>query len=160
MALTNTYRNKVVDSLTGRSSLLINNNTSGTATVYIGLSSTPPTADGGNITEPSAEAGYSRTLIGKSGSNYTDTLCFPAAAGGEATNDKYIYFTEALQPWGTLNYFVLFSSATGTGSNVIGYAPLTDKAGKASPITVSAANTVVLFRPGDLTIRYVDAAGA
>lgn len=160
MALTNTYRNKVVDSLTGRSSLLISNNTSSTATVYIGLSSTPPNADGGNITEPSAEAGYSRTLIGKSGSNYVDTLCFPAASGGEAKNNKYIYFTEALEPWGKLEYFVLFSASTGEGNTVIGYAPLTDSKGDPAPITVSAANTVVLFRPGDLTIRYVDAAGA
>ena len=158
MALTNKYRNIIVDNLTGRKK---SSETGylGAAQIYIGLSSTAPTADGGNVTEPSSltadgkSTGYGRTLIGKGGE--AATYKFPAAASGEATNAEYIYFPEALATWGdTLRYFVLFDAAT--GGNVVAYAKLM-KDGKEEPINVTNPNTVVLFRPGDLTIKYVDA---
>ena len=149
MALTNTYRNKIVDSLTGRT------NTLGTSQIYIGLSSTCPNASGNEINEPSSTSGYSRTQIGKV--NNSDSYLFPAAVNGEAKNEKHIYFTEATEAWGTLSYFILATSPTGTGSSIVGYAPLTNEDGEISSITVDKANTVVLFRPGALTIKYVDA---
>lgn len=55
---------------------------------YIGLSTTEPNADGGNITEPSAAAGYERRQIAsammttKNGQTWNsgDTIFFPEAA--------------------------------------------------------------------------------
>lgn len=185
MALTNTYRNKVINGITGH-----DNTALGVSEVYLGLSFTKPNADGSNIVEPPAQklvsgvwtdTGYSRTLIGKY--NETATQLFYKAGtqkdqsgqtiNGETENSKHIYFTEALLSWtrenwdngdqktGTdadneLKYFVFFSSATSQElSKVIAYAQLTEN-GVPKPINVKNANTVVLFRPGQLKIKYVD----
>lgn len=167
MALTNDYRNIIVDSLTGRKG---SSGGLGISQVYIGLSSTPPqpsktgtlpdgTAfDNYNITEPPAynsqsqETGYGRTLIGQQ--SQSQTLKFGAAVNGEAKNEQYIYFPEAKASWGdTLTHFVLFK--TDTGKDPIAYAKLMN-GNQAAPITVNSANTVVLFRPNDLIIKYVD----
>ncbi len=152
MALTNTYRNKIVDSLTARQTGLISNST---YSVYIGLSSTAPNADGTGVTEPTGN-GYGRTLIGTQ--NQTSTYMFPAASDGQAANSKIIYFPEATGSWGPqLTHFVLFNSETSTqASAVLAYAKLTHD-GEDAPISVTAANTVVLFRAGELVIKYVDA---
>lgn len=151
MALTNSYRNKIVNSLTARGSDLTSSGTS----VYIGLSSTPPNPDGTGITEPVGN-GYGRALIGTY--NQSSTYLFGAAVDGEAVNEKYIYFPEATGSWGAqLTHFVLFTNQTSSSSQyVLAYAKLTNN-GEDAPITVTAANTVVLFRPGDLVIKYVDA---
>lgn len=167
MALTNTYRNKIVNSLIGRDNSLYN------GSIYIGLSFDAPNADGTGVNEPPAtvsgeQTGYGRTLIGTYGQN---TSClFPSAVDGESKNDKYIYFPEARRAWtngspktgdtqpNKLKYFVLFANSTSTQSkDVLAYAPLTNAQGEPAPIEVTAANTVVLFRPEDLTIKYVDA---
>ena len=152
MALTNTYRNKIVDNLTARQTGLIGSQGS---SVYIGLSSTPPNADGTGVTEPTGN-GYGRALIGTSGQN--STLIFPAATDGQAANSKIIYFPEATGTWGAqLTHFVLFNHETSTqASAVLAYAKLTHD-GEDAPISVTAANTVVLFRAGELVIKYVDA---
>jgi hypothetical protein len=55
-----------------------------------------------------------------------------------------------------LRYFVIFSHPTSTDrSDVVAYAKLTHN-GVDAPIHVNASNTVVLFRPDDLVIKYVD----
>jgi hypothetical protein len=153
MALTNTYRNKIVNNLTAREYGLFNANRGGS--VYIGLSSTPPQPDGSGVTEPNGN-GYGRTLIGTN--EQTSTYMFPAASDGQAANSKIIYFPEATGTWGAqLTHFVLFNNETSTqASAVLAYAKLTHD-GEDAPISVTAANTVVLFRAGELVIKYVDA---
>ena len=170
MALTNTYRNKIIDAITCRSSN--NNSLLGFNEAYIGLSFTQPEADGSGVVEPTIGingTGYTRTLIGKTGSNASTTWLFKAAEDGWTYNEKHIYFTEALTPWKNpqkpdstnaedhkLRYFVIFSSPTSADkSAVVAYAKLTHD-GADAPIHVTNPNTVVLFRPEDLVIKYVD----
>lgn len=170
MALTNTYRNKIIDAITchwtGLNSML------GFSSAYIGLSFTKPEPDGSGVVEPTIDingTGYTRTLIGQGGNNASSTWLFRAAQNGQTSNEKHIYFTEALTPWKNpqkpdstdaedhkLRYFVIFSNATSTDkSHVVAYAKLTHD-GEDAPIHVTNPNTVVLFRPDDLVIKYVD----
>ena len=170
MALTNTYKNKIIDAITCHSSST--NSLLGFTEAYIGLSFTPPASDGSGVVEPTIGingTGYTRTLIGKAGNNASTTWLFEAADDGETRNEKHIYFTEALTPWKNpqkldstdaedhkLRYFVIFSNATSMDkSAVVAYAKLTHD-GEDAPIHVTNPNTVVLFRPGDLVIKYVD----
>lgn len=166
MALTLTYRKTIIDSLTGAS----NNNSGvfGGGARYIGLSSTKPNPDGTNVTEPwpvdhseSNENGYGRAMIAVQGQ--ISTIKFDAANNqGVATNKEHIYFPEAIKPWTSgdtrLSYFVIFNSDRegSAPSTVLAYAPLRTPEGGNGSIQVNNANTVVLFRKGDLEIKYVD----
>ena len=106
---------------------------------YIGLSTTAPTAAGGNVTEPSGN-GYGR-VAANSGSF--------SASGGIITNGSYIYFEEATASWGTITHIIVCDSATGDGDHVLYVGELT------SGITI-AANTVPLFRPGAFSVTITD----
>lgn len=179
MAITAKYRKDIISSLVGTASTGSGNNTSftlpfgGTAR-YVGLSFTKPSMTGENITEPwpvdDSEAnanGYSRALIAQHGQSATIKFG-PTTDTGEAENIDHIYFSEATKPWEDRNpqkeiepglkYFVIFNSGSQTSGagSVLAYAPLTDENGTESPIVVSAGNTVVLFRKGDLKVKYVD----
>lgn len=65
---------------------------------YVGLSSTTPTADGTNITEPSG-GGYTRAEV----SNFT------VPSNGVVSNQESIDFAVATDDWGaSLTHYVLF----------------------------------------------------
>ena len=139
----NTYtKNKILKSLVGKDSAL-------GSTVYLGLSSTTPNAEGGNITEPIGN-GYERVLVGSY--SQSGTQKFGDVSNDSITNNEIIYFPESTGSWGnTLTHFVLFTNKTGTGdSYVLAFGELT------TPVTVSAANAVVLFRKGELKVTYSD----
>ena len=112
--------------------------------VYLGLSSTEPDNNGGNITEPSA-ASYKRTLI--SGEDTTEKK-FSSAADGIISNDKEIQCATARETWGVLPYWFLSTSDTkgSTGSNIILSGELT---GKIATEGV-AAETIPVFYEGEL----------
>lgn len=166
MALTITYRKNIIDSLTGAA-----NSTSGLfggGSRYIGLSFDKPNPDGTGIREPwpvdhtdANENGYGRALIAVQ--SQSNTIKFERAnPDGVATNLEHIYFPEAVKPWTSngekLKYFVIFNSGTegSAASTVLAYAPLKNAEGGDGSIEVNNANTVVLFRKGDLEIKYVD----
>lgn len=139
----NTYtKNKILKSLVGKDSAF-------GSSVYLGLSSTTPNAEGGNITEPIGN-GYERVLVGSY--SQSGTQKFGDVSNDSITNNEIIYFPESTGSWGnTLTHFVLFNSKTGTGdSSVLAFGELT------TPVTVSAANAVVLFRKGELKVTYSD----
>lgn len=147
MPLTTNTKNTILKSLVGK-------NQGMASAVYLGLSSTTPTVDGENITEPVANRGYARVLVGSYSSSYTQLFGNPT--NGSITNDATIYFPEATDSWGDpLTHFVLFSSATDTSpSSVLGYGELRNENGDVSPISVLTAKTVVMFRVGTLSISY------
>lgn len=142
MPLNTNTKNRILRSLVGK------DNAFGGA-VYLGLSSTAPNADGGNITEPIGN-GYERVLVGSYSQN--ETQKFGDISNDSITNDEIIYFPESTGSWNnTLTHFVLFTTKTGTGNSyVLAFGELT------TPVTVSEANTVVLFRKGELTVKYLD----
>lgn len=73
------------------------------STCYIGLSTTTPTAAGGNFTEPGSAAGYARPQFGTQDTSIT----------AQIANGAIIFFNETLASWGTVTHFGLFTSASG-----------------------------------------------
>lgn len=74
------------------------------STTYIGLSTTTPTAAGGNFTEPSSASGYVRAKFGDQ----------DASKSAQIANGAIIFFNESLGAgYGTVTHFGLFSSASG-----------------------------------------------
>ena len=70
---------------------------------YLGLSTTTPNVNGGNVTEPSSSSGYRRAQLTSMGS----------ASDGQIQNNDIIYMGESLSNWGTITHFCIFTSATG-----------------------------------------------
>ena len=104
---------------------------------YIGLSSTAPSADGLNVTEP-ATGGYQRVQL--------TGLSEPTA--GVVTNPTSISFPESTQSWGTVSYFVIFDAAT--EGNLLMYGALEEAR------TVEAA-TIMTLRANSLTLSVLNA---
>lgn len=102
---------------------------------YIGLSSTEPNLSGGNVTEPSASAGYSRVEL--------TNLSTPS--GGVVTNTQAINFEESTANWGTMTHFVIYDSLAVGGGNLLMYGALS------TPRSVETA-TIMTIKEGYLTL--------
>ena len=111
-----------------------------TNSIYVGLSTTTPTAGGGNVTEPTGN-GYARVLLGNTGQSLTQKMDTPA--DGAVTNKEIIYFPEATGSWGTLTHCCIFDHPT--DGNLLAFAELS------TPITPTA-NTIPIIRTGELEI--------
>lgn len=145
MALSTSAKHSILNAVVGKVQGLF-------SSCYIGLSSTEPNNEGGNITEPTT-GGYKRTLVGTY--NQSATQKFGTPTNGKITNDEAIYFEESTGSWGSeLTHFVLYSSQT--GGTMIGYG-LLEQDGVAAPITVAEANTVVMIPVSGITISIGDA---
>lgn len=148
MPLSTNLRNRILNAIVGRDSAF-------GSTVYLGLSSTPLNEDGSGITEPSGN-GYTRVLVGSYSQSYTQK--FTAAANGAVTNAEDIYFPESTGGWGEpLTHFFLSTSKTGTSASSILAFDVLQADGVAAPVTVTTEKTVVMFRKGQLIIKYTDA---
>lgn len=103
---------------------------------YIGLSTSTPTAAGGNVTEPSG-GGYARKqLTGLS-----------APTNGVITNNSAIAFNESTASWGTVTYFVIYDAAT--NGNLLFYDKLTSS-------RAVEANTVITIKEGALKLTLAN----
>ena len=116
MPLSNAAKNAIMNSLVGREYNVLG------GTMYLGLSSSLPDATGAGITEPDAASGYERVLIGTYGSSATYKM--GAAVDGVSKNTTAILFPRAKTNWGTMNYAVFFTAAS--GGTFIGWAPLSE----------------------------------
>lgn len=143
--LSSTVSNKILKSLVGKDSAY-------GSTIFVGLSSTKPNADGSGITEPSGN-GYQRVLIGAS--NQALTQKFGDPEDGVITNTADIYFPESSGSWGdALTHFFFTTSQDGTAAtSVLAFDELQED-GVASPVSVTADKTVVMFRKGQLSIKF------
>ena len=89
--------------------LISNNifNTSGMFTLpveyQIGLSSTLPSVDGTNITEPNIATGYTRVII-----DNDDDVFDKDEITGLPVNKGRLYFGESTKPWDSLKYYVIY----------------------------------------------------
>ena len=100
------------------------------AAYYVGLSSTAPTVDGENVTEPTGGS-YRRVQVTR----------WTAPADGVVTNGERVVFPESTADWGTLTHTVLFDSAT--GGNLVAYDALSKPKTIQSEVQASfAANTL------------------
>lgn len=82
------------------------------STYYIGLSSTEPSEDGTNVTEPESAAGYSRV----------EMTGLSEPVNGEVKNSVAIDFDESTDEWGTMTHFVIYDAPT--GGNLLMYGEL------------------------------------
>lgn len=135
MAFTYTGSENLLKGMTGKSQNGLLSN------CYIALSTTEPSPDGTNFTEPSSVNGYARSIIGLWQQSSTQVMGNPV--NGSITNADIIFFPEATASWGTITHFGLFNQAT--GGQMMVYGALT------TPITVGA-NYVPLFRVGNFTL--------
>ena len=133
--ITQAKANELLNYFTGRVSSIVSN-----PAVYIGLSTSTPTATGGNVTEPVGN-GYARVLLGNS--SQALTLKMSAAANGEITNGEILYFPEATGSWGSCTHLCFFTALTGGTPFAFGALNLS-----ISP----TAGTVPLIRVGGLTL--------
>jgi len=127
--------NEILNHLTGR----LQSVASITA-VYLGLSTTTPTADGSNVTEPVGN-GYARVLLGNTSQALTQKM--NAADDGEITNKEIIYFPEATGAWGSCTHLCFYIAVS--GGTPFAFGALTTSI---SPTT----NTIPIIRVDGLTL--------
>lgn len=108
---------------------------------YIGLSSTAPTASGGNVTEPSGTAGYKRLKLTMLG----------APSDGTVTNMTAADFPQSTANWGVMTHFVIFDAET--GGNLLMYGVL-------SPSRSVEAATLMTIPAGLLELSFVNPSSA
>lgn len=101
--------------------------------MWIGLSTTAPTINGGNVNEPSGSTGYSRMKL--------ENLSKPTA--GVVTNTANIDFNESTASWGTVTHFVIYDAQN--GGNLLQYGALS------TPRSVEAA-TIMTIKTGYLNL--------
>ena len=111
-------------------------------TLYIGLSSTLPTAAGGNITEPTIGTnGYARASV------VNNTTNFPSTSSNNKSNGTAITFIASTGAWlasAQLGY--LFFSDAASGGNILGFAALNN------PQVVASSGATLSFAASSLTI--------
>jgi hypothetical protein len=100
------------------------------STLYLGLSTTLPAADGTNITEPGN--GYARVSMAN------NKVSFTTASAATLYDAIQFSFPESSGSWGTIGYFFIIDTSSGAG-NVYVYGSLTN-----SRIIDSAGITLVL----------------
>ena len=166
MPLSLEMRKRIMRTLAGKYSGNTNFATVFPGTIYLGLSSTAPNADGTGVTEPEGN-GYQRMRIdgfytlgmemSSSDQSTSGVQGFPADPTYDSQNDKYsytndrdIYFVEPTGSWDTLGYFVLYTMQKGQGTEtsnwMFAYGQLV------TPIT-PVPNTIPVIRAGDLIIE-------
>ena len=102
---------------------------------YLGVSTTPPNASGGNVTEPSSSAGYERVQIAG--------LKMKEGVNGVVTNIAAISTSEATSSWGSIPYYVVYDAKS--GGNLLGYGAFSD------PKTVEASSMLTM-KAGTMTL--------
>lgn len=89
------------------------------ASLYVGLSTTTPTASGGNFTEPTGN-GYSRVSVAQ------NTTKWPNATGstnGQKENGEAVTFpTASGEGWGVVTHFGVFDAVS--SGNLLVWGPL------------------------------------
>jgi len=86
------------------------------ATLYFALSTTTPTGDGSNFTEPSTGA-YGRVSYTNNAAGWANP-----PASKTTSNKAIIQFPTATGSWGTVTYFGIFDAST--AGNCLAYAAL------------------------------------
>lgn len=108
-------------------------------TYYLGLSTTAPDAEGGNVSEPGSGSGYARVQL--------TNLSEPT--GGKITNSQSISFNESTSSWGVVTHYVIYDALT--GGNLLMYGELDP------PRTVDPA-TIMTIKDGYLELSVLNPA--
>lgn len=115
---------------------------------YLGLSTTEPTATGGNFTEPQKTIGETSD---PSGYKRVDIKSFMSTATGQSiTNHTEIHFLEAQSYWGVAKYFGVFTSAS-ANTPIFWGAINEEEDGTVTGATINAGS-VAIIPAGQLTV--------
>lgn len=145
MPFSTDYANKILNWLFSKSSAL-----TPPTTVYIGLCTNDPEADGGTFNELSG-GGYSRVLISQYNGSYPNVIS--SASNRAITNAYQINWTKATLDWSRVKGFGLFSAASGGTPFFYGALELTEEEVAAGGI-LCEAGSVMLFDPQTLKISF------
>lgn len=145
MPFSTSYANQILDFTFGKTASL-----SAPSTVYIGLSTNDPEADGGAFMELSGNA-YARVLITNRGSTYPNLM--NSASTRSITNSQQINWIKATDDWARVKGFGLFSSSSGGTPFFYGKLDLTPEEEAAGGI-LCEAGAVMLFDPLALKISF------
>lgn len=131
------FKNLIMGNVFGTST-----STSLPKTYYLGLSSTTPSAAGGNVTEPSASGtSYARVAL--------SSLSTPS--NGTITNTVAINFAESTTDWfpvgAPATYYVIYDAKT--GGNLLMYNQLTHP-------RVIEMNTITTIKANSLSLQLTD----
>lgn len=134
--------------------------TYGSNTLYAGLSSTPPTIAGANVTEPKVNS-YARVRIAYNNGSSVNTVfgnLVNNTDGSYVTNSSQIYFNETfntgsntVEDWGELGWICLFGSAS--GSDLLAFDELPNKIHPGG----NGESTIPIIRVGDAKITIGNA---
>jgi hypothetical protein len=102
MSLSDTYENRILDSMIGSTQL------TGSNTLWIGLSTTDPLDTAAGLGEPVGN-GYARLAVVNS------TNMWGAAAAGIKANVSVFSMAAATGSWGNVGWFAIWTAATSTG---------------------------------------------
>jgi hypothetical protein len=136
-------------------------NAENTGECYLGLSMTPPNADGSNFTEPDPDTtGYQRKQICiLSAKNYTNLMSEPA--NGFIENTQEITFNEAKENYPSdITHFGIFHTKDVRDGIPLYTHPLTKpnpnpETGEYEPQSVSVSkDEVLIFRKGALSLNF------
>jgi len=131
MAFTYFLDNKLLDHIFGGV------NYSVPTTLYFGLSTSTPTVEGTNVTEPVGN-NYSRVAI------TNDTTNFSLASNGIKYNNISITYPTSTGAWGTVTHFVIYDALT--GGNFLGFSPLNNPQTIETDNTLSFASNAIDFK--------------
>lgn len=109
------FAHQILNYISGRA-----NSISGGGNVFVGLSYTKPNRDSTNVTEPDANTGYERVLLGSHNQSFTFKMNAPVDA--VTTNKDEIHFNEAMiaYPQPVTHYLIY------VGNNLVMYGELTN----------------------------------
>lgn len=140
MPFSDTYANNILNWMFGKGAITVNSHPS----VYIGLCTNDPEADGGwDTTKELSGNGYTRVLISKYGESYPNVIS--SASGREITNPYQINWYKATADWPEANGFGLFTTISGGTPYFYGKLD--------NPVTCETG-AVALFDPNTLKISF------
>lgn len=132
--LTTNTRKAILDNIAGIATTSIPQG------LYLALSTTTPTAAGGNFTEPN-DPNYARVYIGSVAQPGPNNYPFEWLGDGEyqqVANKYEIHFNTATVDWGTVTHVGIFTAET--GGSLIAYTPLN------TSVSVSSGHIPTIIR--------------
>lgn len=145
MPFSTDYANNILNYLFSKTATL-----TAPSTVYIGLCTNDPEADGGAFNELSG-GGYARVLISQKGESYPNVI--GSASGRAITNTYQINWAKATLDWARVNGFGLFAAPTDGVPFFYGKLDLSEEDAAAGGL-LCEAGAVMLFDPQTLKICF------
>jgi len=109
----------------------------------LALSTTEPTVDGGNFTEPPAAAGYARISVVSGATGPTYPFEWVTGTNYSQVQNKFeVHFNVATASWGTIGWVGIFDSS----NHLLAYGHLVDNQGEETTITITEGHIPTILQ--------------